>query len=101
MLRAGRLFLAENAWQELEVWVLAGQDDLPSGWAWSEIRTEPNPKEVYFAPYARNAGVEDGPGAGRKALAEKAAGRFTRIRQLCPEDVGSLCERLQAALVHV
>jgi hypothetical protein len=46
-----RLFLAELAWQEIEVWVLAGQD-LPSNWNWKVIREEVNPKEVYFYPFA-------------------------------------------------
>jgi hypothetical protein len=34
------IFLAENAWQEIEVWVLAGLRDLPSNWGWQEVRQE-------------------------------------------------------------
>ena len=34
-----RRFLAENAWEELESWVLAGLD-LPDGWRWTEVRRE-------------------------------------------------------------
>src|SRR5262245_44753506 len=35
-LAEGRILLAENAWQEIEVWALAGQD-LPRNWSWPEI----------------------------------------------------------------
>ncbi len=44
MLDTGKCFLAENAWQEVEVWVLAGHDML-DGRSWKEIRAEVNPKE--------------------------------------------------------
>ncbi|MBI1209062.1 MAG: hypothetical protein GC191_17455 [Azospirillum sp.] len=40
-------FLAETAWQEVEVWALAGHD-LPAGWDWTEIRAEKDVKEAYF-----------------------------------------------------
>jgi hypothetical protein len=93
-LPADRLLLGENAWQELEVWVLAGHD-LPSNWSWREIRREVNPKETYFIPFARQRGVQDGPGEGRRFLAIEAARRYDRIRQLCPEDVAVLEERIR------
>ena len=32
-------FLAENAWEELETWVLAGLA-LPRGWRWADVRAE-------------------------------------------------------------
>lgn len=50
-LAADRFFLAENAWQEVEVWILAGHD-LPRDWTWKDIRQETDPKEVYFKPFA-------------------------------------------------
>ncbi len=93
-LRTGRAFLAENAWQELEVWVLAGHDFL-ADWQWSEIREEIDPKERYFVPLVVSRGLQDTPGEGRKTLAEEASGRYSRIRQLCPE-VGELEQRIQA-----
>ena len=37
LLQDDQQFLAENAWQEIEVWVLAGLD-LPTEWRWQEIR---------------------------------------------------------------
>ncbi len=92
-MRAGRAFFAENAWQELEVWVLAGHDLLP-GWQWQRIRDEVDPKERYFMPLATNRNLLDTPGEGRKILAEEAAGRYSRIRQLCPE-VSALEGRIQ------
>ncbi len=94
ILPLGRTLFAENAWQEIEVWVLAGYEDLPSEWQWSEIRVERDPKENYFYPFARQKGVLNGPGEGRKALAEDAARRYSRIRQLCPE-VRSLETRIR------
>jgi hypothetical protein len=92
-LGADRAFLAEHAWQEIEVWVLAGHD-IPTEWVWADVRQEPNPKERYFEPFARSRKVSDGPGGGRKALAETAAHRFERICQLCREDLAALRDRV-------
>lgn len=96
LLPKGRLFLAENAWQELEVWVLAGHD-LP-GWKWAEIREEVNPKETYFEPYAKLRGLEMEPGGGRKTLAQEAARKYGRLRQLCKEDLKALEGRIKQRL---
>ncbi len=93
MLYGGKQFLAENAWQEIEVWILAGHE-LPGDWGWQEIREEVNPKERYFLPFAQQRGLLDEPGEGRKTLAKEAAGRYVRIRQLCPE-VDTLEQRIQ------
>jgi len=98
VLPGNRLLLGECAWQELEVWVLAGHD-LQAAWAWAEIRAEAHSKEVYFEPFARDRGVAEAPAGGRKQLAEEAASRYTRIRQLCPEDVASL-ERRASGFLH-
>jgi hypothetical protein len=94
---SGRFFLTENAWQELEVWVLAGHD-LPNDWSWKEIRQERDSKEVYFEPFARKRQLLDEPGRGRKTLSREAAGNYKRIRQLCQEDVASLENRLKITL---
>lgn len=82
--------LAENAWQELEVWVLAGLADLPDNWSWSTIRSEINPKENYFRPYAQSHGMLESPGEGRKILGDQAAKNYRRLRSLCVEDLQSL-----------
>ena len=94
LLSLGRLFLAENAWQEIEVWVLAGQR-LPRGWKWDEIRREVHPKERYFLPFARERGLLHEPGEGRRTLAREAAQRYDQVRKRCPEDVAALEERIR------
>ena len=93
VLPEGSVFVAENAWQEVEVWLLAGLD-LPKNWRWQEIRQEVNPKEVYFEPLARDRGVMGGPGQGRRILAREAARNYGRIRSRCPEDIVALEARL-------
>jgi hypothetical protein len=89
-----QILLAANAWQEIEVWALAGLQR-PRGWTWGSIRAERDPKERYFRPYAEARGLIDEPGAGRRTLAHEAAGNYSRIRQLCPEDVADLEGRVQ------
>ena len=89
----GRTFFAENAWEEVETWVLAGLD-LPRGWRWSAVRAEVDVKETYFEPLVRQRGVAEGPGGGRKALAEEAVRNILAIRQKCREDFGVLAGRL-------
>lgn len=95
ILEKNKLFLAENAWQEIEVWVLAGQN-LPKDYNWQNIRQEIHPKENYFLPFAQQQNLLEAPGEGRKALAEHAAGKYKRISQLCPEDVANLENRIKA-----
>ena len=90
-------FLAENAWEEVETWVLAGLE-LPSGWTWADVRAETHVKEQYFDVLARARGVADGPGAGRRRLGEEAARRISAIRQKCVEDFDSLARRIELAV---
>ena len=94
-----RTFLAENAWEEIETWTLAGLR-LPRNWNWANVRAEVHVKERYFDVLARERGVADGPGGGRKALGEEAASNVRRIRairQKCPEDFDALARRIEAA----
>ena len=95
VLAQGKVLIAENAWQEIEVWVLAGHD-LPSEWNWQTIREEINPKETYFLPLAKQRNLLNAPGEGRKSLAQEAAKKYNRIRQLCPEDIGHLEQRVES-----
>lgn len=88
-------FLAENAWEELETWTLAGLE-LPPAWRWAEVRAEVSVKERYFEPLAEQLGVADAPGRGRKPLGERAARRIDAIRRKCPEDFDRLARRLEA-----
>ena len=91
------IFIAENAWEEIETWVLAGVD-LPSDWRWSDVRAEVDVKERYFEPLAALRGLTSSLGRGRKALGEEASRRIPAIRQKCPEDFNSLALRLETAL---
>lgn len=93
-----RAFLGEAAWQELEVWVLAGQTDLPTKWAWADVRRECDPKERYYDAYARQRELLDAAYEGREVLAKEAARNYQRIRKLCQEDVLALEERIKSAL---
>lgn len=95
ILASGRLFLAENAWQEIEVWVLAGHV-LPPDRKWQDIRQEVHPKETYFLPFAEERKLLNSPGEGRKTLTEEAVQRYNRIRQLCPEDIIVLENRINS-----
>ena len=90
-----RKFLAENAWEELETWVLAGLD-LPRGWRWKDIRAEVQVKEEYFDKLAKKRGVANGPGYGRVTLGIEAASQINNIRQKCREDFDALAKRLEA-----
>lgn len=94
---AGR-FLGENAWQASEVWALAGQDDLPKTWRWSDIRIERYPKETYFEPYVQTRNLEHEPGAGRRTLGREAKLHYKRVLSRCPDDVGRLHSRLSNIL---
>lgn len=87
-------FLAENAWEEIETWVLAGVD-LPADWNWQTVRAEIHVKETYFEQLVRQRNLSEAPGRGRKPLAEEAARRIDAIRQKCPEDFDSLARRLE------
>ena len=89
----GRTFFAENAWEEIETWLLAGMD-LPKNWRWQDVRAEVSVKEKYFNPLAEQHGVVRTPGEGRKALGEEAARNIAVIRQKCPEDFDALAQRL-------
>ena len=94
----GQYFVAENAWEEIETWVLAGLEKLLEGWSWREVRAEVQVKEAYFELLAAERGLSDSPGGGRKTLGEEAARRISAIRQKCPEDFDSLAKRLEAAV---
>jgi hypothetical protein len=88
-----RSFMAEHAWQEVEVWGLAGCTDLPRAWEWQSVRAERDSKEQYFVPYAELRGLQSEPGGGRRTLGREAANRYNRIRRRCPE-IASLETRI-------
>ena len=84
---------AEHAWQEIEVWALAGQN-LPKGWVWGEIRKEKHPKEKYFDVLAERRGLLDEPGQGRTTMGREAAADYKRVVSRCKEDVEALQNRI-------
>jgi hypothetical protein len=86
VLKGRQTLIAENAWHEVEVWLLAGHN-LPAEWksSWQRIRGEIDPKEKYYQPFARHRGVLFSPAEGRGILAQEAAKNHGRIRQRCPE----------------
>lgn len=91
-------FLAENAIEEIEVWVLAGLDFRARfpGWKWQDIRTDCNPKETYCEPLAKQLGVFTEPGNGRHRLGLQAARQYAKkLRVLCREDLLALEERVR------
>ena len=88
-------FFAENAWEEIETWVLAGLD-LPGDWRWADVRAAVHVKEQYFEPLAAQRGLSDSPGGGRKALADEASRNINAIRQKCPDDFHALARRIEA-----
>lgn len=88
-------FLAENAWEEVETWTLAGLT-LPGAWRWADVRGSVHVKEEYFEIFARQRGVADTPDGGRRELGAEAARRIDAIRQKCPEDFDALAQRLEA-----
>ena len=90
-----RVFLAENAWEEIETWILAG---LNLSADWKTVRAEVQVKEIYFEPLVAQRGLSDAPGDGRKPLAEEASRKINAIRQKCPEDFDNLARRLEAAI---
>jgi hypothetical protein len=97
MLRSNRVLIGENAWQEIEVWAIAGQS-LPAGWKWADIRAENHPKELYFEPLAAQRDLLDEPGAGRTTMGREAAAQYDRVRSRCPEDIQRLEHALQTWL---
>lgn len=87
-------FVAENAWEELETWVLAGLK-LPREWEWEAVRAEVHVKEQYFDDFAERRGLAATPGGGRKRLGNEAASHVRTIRQKCPEDFDALAGRIE------
>ena len=95
--RNGPAFLAENAWEEIETWALAGLS-LPSSWRWADIRAERDVKETYFEPIVEQRGLSHSLGGGRDVLGREAARRIGAIRQKCPEDFDAIAGRLEDAV---
>ncbi len=53
-------------------------------------------KKSYFHPFTLRRNNLSTPGRGRQPFTKQTARRYERIRQLCPEDIQVLEERVQA-----
>ena len=93
ILEEDRLLLAENAWQEIEVWALAGQD-LPKKWKWQEIREEVHPKEEYFIPLAKKTFLARRTRPGPNHDGKRSSGELPTSPVSVQEDVENLQIRL-------
>ena len=91
------VFIAVDAWEEIETWVLAGLGNLPQGWKWKDVRAEIHVKERYFDQLVEQRDLANHPGHGRKTLATEASRHIPAIRTKCPEDFDHLAQRLVAA----
>ena len=86
-------FVAELARQEVEVFVLAGHE-LPEGWTWQQIRADADVKNTAFQDLVRAMETEKLPHDGRKKLMAEGIRNWARIRSRCPEDIGSLIQKV-------
>jgi len=99
-LRSTQDFFAGQAHQEVEVWLLAGQPDVPEALdaSWGDVREERQAKEQYYVPYVEQKTLTNAPGGGRKPLGQTAGANYAdRVRQLCDE-VQALEERISATV---
>lgn len=90
---SGRQFVAGLAWQEVEVFILAGHD-LPPGWSWQEIRADPDVKNTFFQQLVAAKNTSSLPHNGRKKLMAEAIQYWSRMKSRCLEDIGSLLAKL-------
>ncbi|HEY6331170.1 MAG TPA: hypothetical protein VI756_17720 [Blastocatellia bacterium] len=90
-------FVAEVAWQEAEVFILAGQR-LPRDWKWTEIRADADVKNTFFKQLVALRGLGTEPYEGRKKLMAESISNWQRIKSICPEDVGADRSNIRVAL---
>jgi hypothetical protein len=88
-----RQFVAGVAWQEVEVFILAGHD-LPPDWNWREIRADPDVKNTYFQRLVSAKNTSSLPHDGRKKLMAEAIQNWPRLKSRCPQDIGRLLAKL-------
>lgn len=90
-----KLFFAELARQEIEIFVLAGHD-LDEGTHWQDIREDANVKNTFFQALVRRENTQKLPHQGRKKLMVAAIKNFRSILSRCDDDLGQLLARLRA-----
>ncbi len=69
--------------QEVEVWMLAVQDQFDK--PWGQVRVECDPKEIFAAPYLKARGWQSQLGGGYKRAMSELRGKWSRLVKLCPE----------------
>lgn len=94
-LKPNQFFITGQAFQEIEVWAIAGHD-LLEDWRWSDIRNERDSKELYYMPLARSKGYIGYPFHGRKQMTTESLKNWARVKRLCIEDIGALISRIDA-----
>lgn len=89
-------FLAEVAWQEVEVFIVTGLE-LPADWRWADIRADADVKGTFFKQLVALRSTSKYPHEGRKKLMAESISNWQRIKSRCPEDVGALITRVSQA----
>ena len=98
LLSTGYAFSPKTPGEELETWVFGRPTSAePLAVAGRPYR-DPSQGTVLPEPLARERGLSDELGGGRKALAEEASHRIRTILQICPEDFGALAKRLPTTI---
>jgi hypothetical protein len=90
----GKRFFVTLAWQEVEIFILAGHN-LGGIGEWRESRNDPDVKNTYFKTLVTREKTSDYPYEGRKKLMAAAITNFKRILTLCPEDADQLLGQLR------
>lgn len=88
----GKPFIAQCAWQEIEIWLLAlHQEELfalpefkSKKLRWSDVRNDCSVKENYFTPFLQRYG-DAGSSGGRERLMKEGLGKFSSLLTRCPE----------------
>lgn len=92
----GQQVLGAAAIEELEVFILAGHPHARA-WDWPAMRRDADVKNTYFRRLAEETGSLPLPFEGRAVLMAEAMKNWSRIKTLCPEDVGELLAQLTQA----
>ncbi len=78
------VFLAENAWEELEAWILAGLE-LPDDWRWSDVRAAVDVKEPISTNSPGGVAWRTRRGADASGSVRKPRGGLTRSAGSVPK----------------
>ena len=88
--------LGAAAIEELEIFVLAGHPHARN-WDWQAMRRDADVKNTHFRRLVAETGCSTLPFEGRASLMAEALRHWSRIKALCPKDIGSLLAQLRRA----